>query len=573
MNPLHRIHDAWVNTHPLWRLLAVLLVLVGGLFVVFGPVKSIYRGWKSSDNLISAKEALAAGRFFEARNLSFQILRQNENAFEPLPILLRSTIALKDPLAVRIAVALLKDDRTLPNDHLLAWTYLCQSGPSYLPLNIWPLLPEEKKYSPDFQLPLIDRMMVDRMLPAAAAIIAASPEPYSVELHCRLLVMLAKTATDEAYAEFHRSLVTQLRATPDAWPRLLEVIDEIPQSELTSDIHNALPESAIPATSLTPENALRIIRCEMAAHPEKSDELIQSAFKRYQTSEPIALARWCLQIGRPDEAAKCIDLEEPAEDPGLYRLQIEILEAAGESEKLATFLASAPVEVPSWETLVQLAAIALSADDKDLAAKSIKDALKSAIESADPAALVHLAREAQDRQLDDLALDAWTNAIARATGPLPPSQSIAFVINELSIKRREDELYAILSSLRFIEVGNQVILAQHLYLACLSGRAEPRAVIEELTPLQKQFPAKIALRCILAIAHVLSGEIQEADDLTSDPGIDWSATSPAHRAIRGLVLAKTNRTEEAQAYFEDFPWDELLPSEKRVYQSLVDGVL
>ena len=573
MKPLHRIHDAWVNLHALLRVIVIILLLAGGLFVVFGPARSVYHGWKSSDNLEKAKEALAASRFAEARDLSFQVLRQNENAFEPLPILLRSTTALKDPLASGIAIAMLQNERTLPEDHLLAWMYLCQSGPSYILLNIWPILPEEKRYSPDYQLPLTDRMLTDRMIPAAASIIASSPEPYPVEVHCRLLAMLAKTATDEAYFEFNRSLVAQLRASPEAWPRLLEVIDEIPQIDLGREIYKALPESAVSGVSNTPENALRIIRCEMAAIPQSSEDLIKSTFDRYRSSEPSALARWCLRIGLPEAAGNCIALETPSEATELYRLQLDILEASGQSEKLATFLSSPPVGIPAWEALVHLAAVASVNGDQKLATKSAKDALKSAIESSDPTALVDVAREAQDRQLDDLALDAWTNAIVRATGPLPPSQSIAFVIKDLSDQRREDELYAVLNAFHFIEADNQVISTQRLYLACLSGRAEPQTVIDEITPLHEKFPDQLALRCILAIAHVLCGEFSKADSLTDDPEIDWFSINPAYRAIRGVVLVKTDRPEVAKVYFEDFAWDKLLPSEKRVFDSLVDDVL
>lgn len=60
----------------------------------------------------------------------------------------------------------------------------------------------------------------------------------------------------------------------------------------------------------------------MAANPEKFGKLIENAFKRYNASEPIAVARWCLGIGRREDAAKCIALEAPSEVPGLYRFQI-----------------------------------------------------------------------------------------------------------------------------------------------------------------------------------------------------------------------------------------------------------
>jgi hypothetical protein len=569
MNRFEHLHDTWANSHPFVRFVFTLLIASGVFFLVNGPVKSVYQKWKKSNNLELAQAAFSAGRYAEARNISIQILRQDDKAYKQLPILLRSTHILKDPFQTNVAVSMLLDQRTLPEDHALAWTYLCQSGPSYLPLSFWPLLPEPQRQSLDYQLPIIDRLIYDRMMPIAATIIANSPKPYPVELQYRLLTILAKTATPESYAEFHRSIAEQLRATPETWPRLLELIDEIPQSELDRDIYDALPQNVGSDFSMEAPLALRILRCQMAVDPDMPQEWFETTFSRFQTSDPAALARWCLRIGRPADAAKCIDLVEPAKDPDRYRLQINILEANGQSAKLASFLNSAPGDIPAWETLVHLAAIARADGDQDIAKSSINDALQSATENPDPTALIELARYAQDRKLDDLALDAWTRALIRGTGPLPLSQSLTFVINELSEQQREDELYAVLNSLCLLETNNPLINVQYLYLACLSGRAEVRSVIDQLRPIQEKFPDQLALRCILAIAHVLSGEIQEADALTNDPKIDWFGTSLVNRAIRGIVLAKNNELSVAQVYFEDFPWDALLPSEKRIFKSLV----
>ena len=559
MSPFLRLQSLWENLHSFWRFLIAILFISGVLALALGPIKTVYQQWRITNMLQEAQEALESGRFAQARDLSLQALRQDQHRREALPIMLRSTLALNDPNVHTIAFSILGDQNSTDEDLLLAWNSLCQSGPSFLPLQSWPIIPEEKRSSLAYQLPIIDRLIQDRMLTDAAVIIRGLPEPYPVEIHCRLLEMLAKTASPAAYGEFHRSMAQQLRASPDSWPLLLEVIDEVPQKELCRDVYDALPQSALSGSTNETEDALRVLRCKIAINSEQTHEVIEDAFERFKTSEPEALARWCLQIERPDRAAESIDLSEPSEDSALYDLQVQILEASDQSEKLVSFLNSAPLDLPSWKPLTHLAAIARSSGDDSGAKRSIKAALKSATGSPEPSALIELARKAQDRQLDDLALDAWTQAIIRGTGPLPPSQSISFVIKQLSEEGREDDLYAVLNSLRFVEAGNPVIQAQHLYLACLSGRAEPRTIIEELTPLHEQYPEQLALRCILAIAHVLCREPDQADQLTNDPEIDWFEANLAYRAIRGIVLTTSNRKEEAQVFFEHFPWDALLP--------------
>ncbi|MFC7338127.1 tetratricopeptide repeat protein [Haloferula chungangensis] len=568
MNPLTQIPSTWANLHILWRFLIVLLLLGAGLLAALVPGKAAYHRWKSSRNFEEASKALAASRFTEARDLSLQILRQDSTSYEALPILLRSASALKDPKAGDVAIAILRDIRSTPEDKVVAWRYLCQSGPTYIPLKSWAHLTDQNKQSLDYQLPIIDRLLYDQMLPAATAIVISFPKPYPVELNSRLLTILARKNSPESLAEFHRRLASQLRDTPEAWPRLLETVDEISQADLARDVYDALPESAHSQPSSDPLVDLRITRCQMAAQPEKSEELLRAAIKRHEERHSIELARWLLQIGHPEEAANFLSLGKPSEFSDLYQLQLQYLEATGANDKLKSFLEAAPREVPNWKVQTRLAVLGRENGDHDLAKLAVKSALESATESADPAALIDLARDAQKRGLDDLSIDAWTRALIRGTGPLPPSESISHVIARLSAQGREDELYAVLSSLHAIESDNRVIHAQFLYISCLSGRAEAQYVVEQLSPLQEKYPELLALRSILAISHVLNGDFEKADELTNDPAIDWFSTNPAYRAIRGIVLAKNGKSEEASVYFEKLPWDDLLPSEKRVFETL-----
>lgn len=571
MSFFDRLRTIWANLHPFWRLLLALVLLAGGLFFCSGPAKSVYHRWKSANNLEQAKDALAASRFAEARELSFQVLRRDGQAFEPLPILLDSTAALGDPLGTRIAIALLQDPRSSAENQLAAWQHLCLAGPSYFPLSAWPALPDDKKSSLAYQLPFIDRLIGDQMISTAAAIIASNPEPFPIELQARLLNLLAQTKTDEAYDEFHRSFARFMREDPEHWTQLLETIDSIPQRELQRDIFDALPESA---TATTPDEAaiaLRIARSRMIAEPAAAESIFAETFARYRTAQPSLLAEWCLQIGRPEQARQCLDLDLPAQDPADFRLQIKILEASAATDQLDEWLAEPPPAIPEWEPLIHRAAIARDQGNADLAAQLGRSALKSAAEKTDARNLIELAHEAQARKLEDLAVDAWAQAMARGTGPLPPAQSLSFVIQQLSNQQREDELFNVLDSLRFIEIGNPVISVQHLYLACLTGRSDPAAVVPKLQELQERYPEELAIRCSLALAYILAGEDAKAAKLLDNTGIDWFATNPAYRAIRGITLAKSDRTSEAEIYFENFPWDQLLPSEKRVFESLAES--
>ncbi len=573
MRSLYRIHDIWADLHLLWRVLILLSLLALSFLVLYGPVRGQYQSWKGSNTISDAKLALAAGDLLKARNLSFQTLRGDEKDAEALSILLRSTTSLNDPTAVDTAVAMLQDARTSEEDCHLAWTYLCKSGPTFYLVGLWSVFPENFKEQEIYYLPFIDRLLFDRIPLTALDVIESLPSPHSTELAYRRLTILSRTAVDRDFSQYHRELLVQIGREPSSFPRLLESIDEIPQEELSPKIFEFLRNEVDLIEHLSVENRFRFYRCVIAADQGVSGTLFKEVLRRYKKNEPVQLAQWYLQMNRPEDAAECISLENPATNPKIYRIQIEILKATSQTTKLLSFLDNSPKGIPSWERfLLKSHSLKHNKNQKAVSRTSGK-ALKAAIESPDTSALIVLAQGAEDFGFEDLALDAWTNAIARATGPLPLSESIPYVISDLSAQGREDELYSVLNAFHFIETSNHIIQVQRLYLACLTGRAEPRTVIEEIKPMQMQFPDETALRCILAIALVISGDTAEANILTDNIGVDWFATEPAYRAIRGVILAKTGEVEEARIFFEDFPWDKLLPSERRVFSGLIDDEL
>lgn len=568
-NPYYRLHDVWANLHPALRISLILIILATTFVIAVGPGKTVYRKLIFSQNLEKAKTALADKRYFEARDLSRRALQTHQTAYEPLALLLRSSTALRDSLAVKAAIGILHHDDANPGDQLLAWRHLCKSSPSFYPLAIWETLPASVKDLEPYQLPLIDRMLYDRMPEAALATIANLPKPLSVEIQTRRLQALAVTDESNNKSNFLRNLIVQLYKHPNEAPRLLQLIDQIPQSNLPPGLYNAIPLNLKQSGSSNIQTSLRILRCELAAKPNQSKSLLHHTLANYKSSDPHALARWYLQIDLPRHAAEILNLDVVADTPPIYRLQLETLRATAQLKKLSEFLTHPPNGFPPWEASALLATVTTGDKSQDLQKKSLAAAAKSYQQDA----LIQLARLAENHNLTNLATNAWVLAISRASGPLPPAESIPEIITQLYTQKREDELYAVLNAYFFIETSNHIIRTQRLYLACLTGRVEPQSVINEITPLHQQFPDNIALRCILAIAHVLSGHSEKADELTSLPEVDWFSIAPAHRAIRGIALTETNQINEARIYFDNFPWDTLLPSEKRVFENLLDGKL
>lgn len=574
MEILDRPRAFWAHIHPLWRFLIAILV-VAGLGVLAGrPALGLYRNWKSAQTLAEAKEAFASHRFPEARDLAIEVLRRDFQQEQALPILLRSAQKLNDPRRGQVGFSIIQSDSFSPEIRIEAWAVICETAPTYVLRHFWLALDESESKQVAFALPMVDRLLRDQATRAAAELVATFPAPRPAELERSLLEMLAISGSDRSYNELQRQLMRLLKARPSEFAHWISIVDEIPQSLLFPSLYAAVTAAGYPGPDPDLENSLRLARLLIADELDQADALFETTFARHRTRNSIPLIRWCLQNERPQAAAECLDLKSPSDQAALYDLQCQVLLALDDSEMLATFLDSPPASASHWQVHCQRSSLAASLNDPDARQQAEDDALQAAMQHSDRGVLIELAHEAQKRKLSGLFMEAWTEALRRGDGPIPLGDSLKPVILHLAAEHREDDLLTALTTLHHLEPGNPSLLLQHHYLACITGVLKPTTVIADLQPFNENAPANaLPLHCTLALAHLLADQPEQADALTSDPQIDWFAVTPSYRAIRAITLAAIDQPLEAAVFFEDFPWNDLLPSEKRVLKGLYKAQL
>lgn len=569
LNPavFERLHDFWVDRHPLVRFGIILLVIAGLAAGLAKPALGWYRGWQSDRKTEAAQQALDGTRYAEARDLALRALRSGGDQARLIPILLRASAALDDPRQVDMALSLILVEGIAEEDRHLAWSVLCQHAPGWPLMMIWGELSRKELGDEAMALELVDRLLRDDLLVEAAKVLAPLPPSDADEREARLLELLLAKGTPEAHREFMSKLLALLLDRPDARDRWLSAFDRLPFGAMSEREAESMIYTLRAGGPLAGMDFLRDGRCRMRFEPDKADAHFSSALKRATELEPAERAAWCLQVGRPEAAAG----ELPPNPPlaGELRLQWRILAALGNRENQLDFLEEAPGEVVyDWQGALYRELKAQLESDEKAARNARGDALRAALESADHDAPVELARHAEELDLKTTAAEAWLQGVRHRRGPVPLSHRLKWVIEFFAAEKREEDLLAMLAAYRAIEPGNPVITAQHDYLACLQGRLEPATLIENVRPILDQRPDELPLQAIVALGHLLLEQPQQAREVTDKPTKDWFAVTPLYRALRAIALEQSGEPGEAAVLLEDFPWNELMPSERRVLEAL-----
>jgi hypothetical protein len=560
MNELHRLRDFWADLHPFIRFTVLLLVVA--LLLAIPLALQMQWGFKSSQRAAEAAEAMKNGNAVRARELALSVLAADNKREDLLPLLMRAMDELKDPRRGEVAIGILRQPgRFSDEERLAAWDCACRSLATGKVQALRAQLTAVERNSPPFLGRLIDRYVADGSSDLAAELLEQQRHPLPPELHQRLMALLVKRGSVGALEHFQHDLLKRLETGAPGTEALIPLLDEIPQDKLYPGLLSALAAQS----DDSPAARGRLARLEMAADPDAADVIFTRSLRG---QDRAGIARWCLLAGRPAEAIGALVAETGASTPESWSLVCQAWEALGDLDAWAAELKNPPAGAFMPAVMGDRALVATRSGDPAAAADFIQAALASARQSVADDAMIRLARHAEERGMAELAKSAWLEAIAQRRGPLPLGIRFRELIDELVTERREADLFNVFSSYHALEPGNPVFTIQNAYLSCLTARTDPQAVIEELYPLSQSMPDLLQLRCVLALAHLIQHDWDEALRLTQLPLVDWQSVNPGYRVIRALAL-RSSDPERSAALLEGLDWETLLPSEKRVLGALL----
>ncbi len=573
-----RLGMFWGDLPLLWKVLMVAVVLAILGIPFYRPAMRAQKIRNYEADLTSAKRALVEGRSVVARDLSLEVLRNNPQKSEALPIFMRAAAGAADSRLTGAAREFLAQKTEDKSDRFFAWNVLCEQSPMGIAGMSWLSLRDDERKDPDFLVPWLERLMTENLGQLVDVELTRQTSQTDPRVERIRLSRLAKRATDVSFRELQARLLDRIASDPDDGPMLLELMDEIPQNALIPYFFTALGKwIGARGGEPTVEDRMRLARCEIAAHPESKDAVLTRVASSYGTSHPVPVAGLYSALQRFDKAEELLKTTLPKGDPGAFKLMAEVLERLGKLDPWKKLLENPPEGASLPEVWCDRAFIAAQQDDERASTEFEQKAMAAAELRSKSDSLIRLARHASNRGMSDYAVDVWVKAIQRGSAsPLPFFHSIDPVIRATALAKKESQLFDMLRVYRAMEPGNLDVAIQHSYLGCLLGNVPPATLITELSPVrdrllqdQGNLPTH-ALNCTIALANLLEGHHELAAELTGDSNIDWFNQPPAYRVVRATALTRTGRKEEADIYMDGFDWDSLLPSETRVFRELLE---
>ncbi len=567
-----QIRYQWIDLHLLWKSLIVVGVLAILAIPFYGRAIKATKSRTYAQDFSAAKKALAEGRDTDARDLSITLLRRDPKNTEPVPLLMRAAAGAKDPLSLPVARAYLGMDTQNKSDRVFAWKTISKESPMGAAGIIWlSSIRENERADPDFLSLWLERLKTEKLDEEIETLLVKQTGVIDPRMERIRLSMLAARGTEDSYRELQARLYDRIASHPADGPLLIDLIDEVPQSALIPYSFFALGEwLKVSGREPSPENQLRLARCEMAAKPEAAEAILTRTTTTFAASASLQLASLFVFLNRLDRAEELLKPLVSKGASGAFSLMAKVLENQQKLDEWDRLLGSPPKSAFLPGILCDRAYLAMQRGDERARINFEKEASIRAEKQLDSDSLIRLARHASDRGMKEYAVSIWVKAIRKGpSSPLPLFTSISPVFETLARDKQDSQLLEVLTVYRAADPGDLDVITQHLYLACLMGSVTPQQLLTVLLPVKEKFHSQ-SLNLPIALAELLEGRTALADKLTGDTTIDWFSQIPAGRAIRAVTLTKIGRKEEADTYMEDFPWDKILPCEKRVFKELLE---
>jgi len=568
---ISRLWDRWANLHPFLRFM--IGASLAGVFAIVAvrPAYGAFKSWRLESNLSAAQKAVEGVRMLEARDLSLTVLRAGDPRIEAFRILETSMNALRDPRHSDISRAMLSHPDGTRADRLAGFRGLVPAVPMGIVAQAWIRLPKEDQEDPEFVAIFADRLVQDKHLTDAASLLVSVPgDPPHPLIRQRLIRVLIASGTREALQEAQQRLVLEWPKDADRLSEWLAIAEEIPVGSLDAwllgPVRISLDRNAAPDDAAA---ALMLVRLELAADFAARARILDDAEAAWKTRAPVEFARFLAALGLDERLLACFPLEMVENHPPLVSLLADALQNTGRWESIEALLEEHSQHMQPWDLGARRALIA----SKIGTPRAFTDAWAAALEESKsnnrPESSLALYEFAKRAGLEAEAERALVEAVRRGRGPLPLYSQLKPLIETLAKRNRENELIQICATYLPFEPANPVLLTQFAYLVCLNEIAEPGILIKAVKPMAEAFPEAVPMHCVLATLQLSDGDAAGAAATLDRLELDPTQLAPPYRAAYEVTQVLNGRLAVTDPRIENFPWTELMSSERRHFLKLL----
>lgn len=568
-----RCLDRWANLPFLVRGL-IAVTVVGGLgLLAFKPGYRWFRQWRLERNLVNAREAVEQTRMQEARDLSLTVLRAGDPRIEAFRILEKSTASLRDPRHAEIARALISHPEGSDEDRLNGFVGVVDRTPLGLVGQSWVALPESCRKDPRFAVSFARRLLAERRAGEAASVLLAVPEAdRNGEVNRGLVAVLIGSGRREGFQEAQKRIAEDFPAGGAEAVQWLEMLESIPAVSLDGGLLEPLRGRLEAMNEVSPgRRALMLARLDYAGRFQQRAVILEKASSDWRSRDPLEFARFLHGLGLHRDLLESFS---DADAAGGATLNAWLRDAACRSadwDRLRRLLDAGGADLPRVQELGWRAVLALKTGDAVAGADAWAAAMNDAAAATGDDAYLVLHRIASDAALPEQAHQAMLAAIRAGRGPLPLYSDLKPLLQSLVAQGQEKALLEIGAIYLHFEPGNPVLITQYAYLACLNELVEPASVLQALEPLAEALPEEVPIQCALATAFLCDSKPEKAAEVLDRLKVDPGQLPPSFRIVFLVSRVRQGALPADDPAVKEFPWNDLLPSERRKFGALLKG--
>jgi hypothetical protein len=542
---------------------------VGVFFVK--PGYQWIRQWRLEQNLGDARKALEEVRMQEARDLSLTVLRAGDPRIEALRILEEATAALSDPIHTDVAGALISHPEGSEQDRLKGFLGMVRDVPLGLVGKAWTELSGTDRKDPRFAAAFAARLIDEGRLGEATAVLLEVAEARRDDATRRGLVrVLISSGRRDGFREAQKMIADWWPAGGDEPAEWLDLLESIPAESLDRDLAAPLRKRIESAGNISPgRRALALARLDYATRIGERAAVIDRAILEWKARAPVELGRFLTGLGLDSRLLETFADDTLAGGTGLPELLLESAARLGDWERAGSLLDAHGGRLPRLDELAWRAVVALKSSDSTAAAAAWAAAMEEGAQSARNDAYLFLHRMAKLAGLVGQANDAMLAAIRTGRGPLPLYSELKPLLESLASQGQELPLLDICAVYLRMESANPVLLTQYAYLACLNDLVDPAVVIQALEPLVEVLEKEIPFQCALATAYLCAGKFDQAAALLDRLEVGIDRLAPSYRIVFLASKVQNGTLAANDSSLQGFPWNALLPSERRKFGNLV----
>lgn len=569
---LRRLNRWWAKT-PRWQCRLIIFSIVAGCsWILAKPAYSHLRRWLIERNYNAAIEASDNHQPAAARDLALAVAFTGDTRIEMLRVLERSAHELGDPRYERYGGALLAHPQSTAADRLRVFQSMALNSPFGRLQSQWAGLAESDRTRLPFRLALTDRVIRDGAFKQALSLLDDLPiDSPAPEVAARRIRCLIGQSTEQSLELAQQRIVANWQQQPEHPADWCALLESLPVGALDVFILNPLrPWLARGRPGKPGQGELLESRIRwQASNPADRDAVVSAAIARWRTAAPVPLSAFLTAVAQPERLVDTFSDEAVSGNPDLIKARLKALIQLNRNTELTTTLGLHGATLPPIDQMSFATVAAHRINDGANQNLCWNKALAEGVTSQRPDDLLNLYGFANRAGLFPEAERALVAAIKAARGPLPPYESLAPALENLTHSGLEHDLMAILNEYLKFEPWNPLVISRHGYLAALLGLEKPTNVINRITDLADRFPTETQVIAVLASLQVLAELPDQATATWQRLTVAPEDLTLGYRAAHLMTSVLTGRLTRDAPVVKELPVAELLPSERSIFQKLI----